>query len=194
MAGVMTKTVCVFCSSSSAVAPEYFSAARDMGTLLAGRGWRVVYGGAAPGLMGELARAVLAADGRVRGIIPKAFAGRGLALEGLEQLVLTEDMRERKALMERQSDAFVALPGGFGTLEELLEIMTLKQIGVHDKPVVLVNTNGFFDPLLAMFGRICDEKFAKPDSLDIFHVASDAAGAVEHIEAYCPRPKVEKWW
>lgn len=187
------KTICVYCSSSDAVAPVYLAAARDLGAQIAARGDALVYGGADLGLMGALARAVHAGGGRVVGVIPHAFRERGIAYEAADELIITRDLRERKAQMEARADAFVALPGGFGTLEELLEILTLRQLRTHTKPVVLLNTGDFYAPLLALFAHFYREHFAKPFD-GLYHVAADVPGIFTYLDAYRPTVAPSKWF
>ncbi len=141
----MIAAVTVFCGSSNAVEPKYFTAARELGEKLARRGWRLVYGGGSVGLMGALSRAVLAEGGHVPGVIPKALLDLGVGERGVSELVVTDGLRDRKAIMDERGDAFVALPGGLGTLEEVLEVLTLKQLGYHTKPVVVLDLDGFYD-------------------------------------------------
>ncbi len=141
----MPLNVCVFCSSSDVIEPTYFAAASELGTALASRRDTLIYGGTNVGLMGAVARAVHQHGGRVVGVIPSFIAGRGLAYSPADELIVTRDMRERKARMEERADVFVALPGGFGTLEEMLEIVTLKQLQQHTKAVIFLNVDGFYD-------------------------------------------------
>ena len=187
------KTIGVFCSSSNAVDTAYFEAAVDLGRLLAQHDYALVYGAGSVGLMGALARSVHAHGGRVIGFIPEFMHARGVAYTQCDELVVTRDMRERQALMEARSDAFVALPGGFGTLEELLEMLTFKQLEQHSKPIVMVNTRGFFDHLVRQFEHLRDEHFAKPDHLGLYHVAPDARRALEYIKSYQPVAVPSKW-
>jgi cytokinin riboside 5'-monophosphate phosphoribohydrolase len=146
--------ICVYCASSDAVPEEFFQAARAIGQGMAERGWTLVYGGGSVGLMGAVAEAVHIAGGHVIGIIPQGLLDREVGYLRADELIVTQTLRERKQIMEDRSDAFVALAGGFGTLEELLEILTLRQLGYHDKPIIIVNTAGYFDPLLAQFESI----------------------------------------
>jgi cytokinin riboside 5'-monophosphate phosphoribohydrolase len=190
----MSMVICVYSSSSDAVAPEYFEAARELGALMGTRGHTLVYGGARTGLMGELARAVHACGGRVIGVIPENIRARGVAYETADELLVTTDLRSRKAMMEARSDAFVALPGGFGTLEELAEVLTLKQLQVHSKPVVMVNTLGFYDPLADLFEHFYAQHFAKPEYRQLYHLAPGAADALDHIEHYEPPVLASKWF
>ena len=172
----MTKTICVYCSSSEAVPSDYFKAAEELGRSIAKRGYTLVFGGGEIGLMGALARAATAYKGRVVGVIPERLAS--LAYERADEMIVTKDLRERKAVMEERADAFVALPGGFGTLEELLEALTLKQLSYHNKPIVLVNTAGFYDPLADIFERIYAAGFTKAVYRELYHIADDSGDAL----------------
>ena len=136
--GRMIGSVTIFCGSSDAVDPKYFAAAVELGEKIARRGWRLIYGGGSVGLMGALARAVLDAGGHVTGVIPRALLDLGVGETKVSELVVTDGLRDRKAIMDERGDAFVALPGGLGTLEEVLEVLTLKQLGYHTKPVVVL--------------------------------------------------------
>lgn len=187
------KSICVYCSSSDAVDPAYFDAARKLGATIAGRDYTLVYGGAHCGLMGALAQAVHAGGGRVVGVIPAALRERGIAYESADELIVSADLRERKATMEARADAFVALPGGFGTLEELLEILTLRQLQTHTKPIVLLNVRGFYDPLLALFDHFYRERFAKPVRA-LYHLALDVADVFAYLDTYTPVAAPGKWF
>lgn len=186
--------ICVYCSSSSAVDEVYSRAAHELGQLLASRGHSLVYGGANVGIMGELAKAVKAAGGQVMGVIPRRFQEYGLAYEQADEIVVTESMAERKALMERHADAFVALPGGFGTLEELVQVMTLKQLGYVRGPIVLLNIAGFYDHLLAHFERFYRQCFAKPAYRRLYHVTDSPQGAMNYIDGYVDTALPQKWF
>jgi uncharacterized protein (TIGR00730 family) len=177
------RSVCVFCSSAGGLPEEYRSAARELGRELAGRGHRLVYGGGNVGLMGEVARSVHAHGGTVVGVIPQGLVDRELAYDPADELVVTETLRERKAEMDARADAFVALPGGFGTLEELLEVLTLRQLRLHDRPIVLVNVAGYWDPFLAMVEDMVAQGFAPLGEGALFQVAKTAAEAVDLVEA-----------
>lgn len=178
----ITVKVCVFLSSSEEVAAPHFKAAEALGSEIARRKWSLVYGGSNIGLMGAMARAACAEGGTVVGIIPSLLHSKVPKLEGGHELVVTTDLRERKTVMELRSDAFIALPGGFGTLEELLEILTLKQLKHHAKPVVILNVDGFYDKLLALFEQIFEQKFAKVKYRELYHVAGSVDEALRHIE------------
>lgn len=174
-------TVCVYCASSEAVAPELRTVARELGAGLVARGWELMYGGGNIGLMGEVARAVLAGGGRVTGVIPHLLADREVALEEVTNLVRTDTMRERKALMDEGSDAFVVLPGGIGTLEELVEIITLKQLGYHDRVIVLLDPTQYWEPLLVLLRRMVAEGLATKDLLDLLVAVETPEQALEAV-------------
>ena len=183
MDGIGSRAVCVYCSSSAAVAEGHVAAARAFGTGLAERGHVLVWGGARVGLMGEVSSAARAAGGITVGIIPEALQARELADHEAAELVVTPDMGTRKAEMARRADAFVALPGGFGTLEELLEQLTLRLLHYHDKPLVIVDVDGFWAPLLALFEHLYEERFARPESRDAYVVVDGAEAALEALDA-----------
>lgn len=167
------QNICVYCSSSSAIDPKYESIAERMGHLLAGNGYALVYGGGNVGLMGVLARAVHARKGHVYGVIPEALQQvEGVAYEIADDLIVTQTMQERKSIMYTRADAFVVLPGGFGTLEEFMEVLTLKQLGYHDKPLFLVNAYEFYRPLIELFEHIYAERFARPTHRELYRVVT----------------------
>ncbi len=190
----MTKTICVFCSSSAALDKTYFDAATDFGVQIGQRGWSLVYGGTDIGLMGTVARATHQGGGKVIGVIPETLHARGIGYSSADEFIVTPDLRQRKAVMDSRSDAFVTLPGGFGTLEEVVEVLTLKQLQLHDKPIVFLNTNGFYDPLVTLFEHFYEQKFAKFSSRDLYHIAPEATDAVTYIEAYQPTVFESKWF
>lgn len=173
------RSICVYCASSSRVATHFTQAAEELGTLLGQRGLTLVYGGASVGLMGVLAQAVQRSGGRVAGFIPQTLRDREIAYEAADELVVTRDLRERKALMEARADAFVALPGGLGTLEEVLEVLTLKQLRLHQKPIVFLNTAGFYDSLLAVFEQLRELNFSKPESRHAYELATQPAEVLQ---------------
>jgi uncharacterized protein (TIGR00730 family) len=164
------------------VRPEYRAEAVTLGRLLGEAGLGLVYGGAQVGLMGALADAALAHGSEVIGVIPRALAGVEVAHQGLSKLVLVETMHERKALMAQEADAFVALPGGFGTLDEFFEILTWAQLGIHTKPCLLVNTTGYYDRLLSFLGIAIDQGFLKAENRAYIHVAGGAAEALRCMQ------------
>jgi uncharacterized protein (TIGR00730 family) len=175
------RRVCVFCGSNSGVRPEYLAEAVGLGGLLGKAGLGLVYGGAQVGLMGALADSALANGCEVIGVIPRALAGVEVAHQGLSQLVLVETMHERKALMVQEADAFVALPGGFGTLDEFFEVLTWAQLGIHTKPCLLVNTTGYYDQLLSFLGVAIDQGFLKGENRAYIHVVGNAAEALQSM-------------
>jgi uncharacterized protein (TIGR00730 family) len=160
----MTKSVCVFCGSAPGARPSYSAAARELGTALAHHGITLVYGGGRLGLMGIVADATLAAGGRVIGVIPRMLIERELAHPSLTRQHVVTTMHERKTLMAEMSDAFVGLPGGMGTFDELVEIVTWAQLGLHAKPVVLANIENYFAPLYTMLDNAVTERFVTPES------------------------------
>ncbi|GGH46856.1 TIGR00730 family Rossman fold protein [Frigidibacter albus] len=156
-----TRSVCVFCGSRPGARPAYTAAAQGMGRMLAERGWRLVYGAGDVGLMGEVARAAQAAGGETFGVIPVHLLGKEVGKRDISTFVITETMHERKKVMYMNSDAIVVLPGGAGTLDELFEVVTWRQIGLHSKPIYLLNTEGYWNPLLAMAETVIAEGFAE---------------------------------
>lgn len=175
--------VCVYCSSSTAVDHAHVAVARELGAALAERGDVLVWGGATVGLMGEVSRAARAAGGRTIGVIPEALLAVEVADHAADELIVTPDMLTRKAELAARADAFVALPGGFGTLEELLEQITGRLLGFHDKPIVLADVNGFWRPLLEVFEHLYRGRFARPESRAGYAVATDAAGTMALLDA-----------
>jgi uncharacterized protein (TIGR00730 family) len=190
----MQKLLCVYCSSSDRLDPHYAVAAELLGHELVARGWGLVYGGGKSGLMGSVARAVKARGGHVVGVIPEFMKVRELAFEGADELVTVVTMRERKLLMEARADAFVALPGGFGTLEEIMEILTLRQLEVVKKPCVFFNQDGFYDDLIRLFEKMLAEKFFKSSNMDLFRVATSVPDIFLQIEASRGVKAESKWF
>jgi uncharacterized protein (TIGR00730 family) len=178
--------VAVYCGSSFGARPSYADAARRFGTALAGRDIGLVYGGASVGLMGALADAVAAAGGEVVGVIPQHLVDDELAHPGLPQLEIVQSMHERKARMADLASGFVALPGGFGTLDETIELLTWNQLGLIAKPVVFLDVNGFFDPLFAFFAAAVDAGFVRPAHLDLARRAGSVDEAIELATAPVP--------
>ena len=185
--------ICVFCGSRPGARPEYLEQARRLGGLVAGRGIEVVYGGASVGLMGAVADGALAAAGRVIGVIPEALAGKELAHTGLTDLRVVGSMHERKALMADLSDAFIALPGGFGTFEELFEMVTWAQLGLHRKPFGVLNAAGFFTSLLALVDDAIREGFIPPEHRGLILDATEPEELLDRVLGYELPPAVVKW-
>jgi uncharacterized protein (TIGR00730 family) len=190
----MAKLLCVYCASSDRIDPKYTAAATELGHELVARGWGLVYGGGKTGLMGAVARAVKAKGGRVVGVIPEFMKARELAYDEADELVTVVTLRERKLLMETRADAFVTLPGGFGTLEEIMEILTLRQLDVVKKPCVFFNQDGFYDDLLRLFERMLADKFFKPSNMELFRVAKTVPGIFAQIEAAAGVKAESKWF
>ncbi len=186
------RRVCVYAGSSPGARPEFAAAARELGTLLAQRGIGVVYGGGNVGLMGALADAALAAGGEVIGVIPHSLAAKELAHEGVTRLEAVETMHERKARMAAESEGFIALPGGIGTLEELFESLTWLQLGFHAKPVGLLNIAGYYDHLLAFLATMETERFIRPEHRAMLLVANSPAPLLDHLLGFTA-PSADKW-
>jgi len=176
------KSVCVYCGSSPNQEAAVEAEIRVFGEELARRGVRLVYGGSSRGLMGALADSVLSAGGKVTGVIPKALQGREAAHRGLTELRVVETMHEREQLLFDLSDAFVAFPGGFGTMEELIEMITWKQLGIHGKPIVIANIGGYFNPLLQQFELAIQKKFARTEDRILFAVAENTRAILTFLE------------
>jgi hypothetical protein len=187
------KTVCVFCGSATGNSPVYAEAARELGRALAARGLGLVYGGGRVGLMGQVAGAALAAGGTVVGVIPHSLALKEIAQADCTELIVVNTMHQRKALMADRSDAFVALPGGFGTCDELFEIVTWAQLGIHRKPVALLNVNGFFTPLLAWLDHVMVEGLLKPKHRELLLVADTVPTLLDALASWTPPEPTMKW-
>ncbi len=186
------KRICVYCGSNPGRNPLYRQAAAALGKTLADRGIGLVYGGASIGVMGAVADAVLDADGEAIGIIPRSLAVKEVAHENLSEQFVVESMHERKALMAEMSDGFVALPGGWGTIEEIFEILTWAQLGFHEKPCGLLNVAGYFDGLFSFLEHAIDEHFVKPQYRELLILESDENRLLERFGRY-RAPKIHKW-
>lgn len=186
------RRICVFCGSSPGARPAYADAARALGREIVTRGMSLVYGGGQVGLMGVVADAVLDAGGEVTGVIPQALAAREIAHHGLTDLRIVDSMHTRKATMAALADAFVALPGGFGTYEEFFEVVTWTQLGVHRKPCGLLNVDGFYDPLIALLDHAVTERFIRPQHRATILVETDPAALLSSL-ADATLPEVPKW-
>jgi uncharacterized protein (TIGR00730 family) len=186
------RRVCVFCGSNTGTNSEYRDAAEELGREIARRGWGLVYGGGSVGLMGVVADAVLAGGGEVIGVIPEMLATKELLHTGATKMHIAPTMHARKALMEELADAFVALPGGYGTFEELLEIITWAQLGIHAKPIGLLNTCRFYDGLTQFFDHAIDEGFIKARQRGLIVVADSAQDLFDRLVRH-EMPQVRKW-
>ncbi len=186
------RRICVFCGSNSGSDSVYVDAARQLGRLFARDGIGLVYGGGSVGLMGEVADAVLHSGGEVTGVIPHALWAREVGHRGLTDLRIVETMHERKAMMADLADAFIALPGGLGTLEEIFEIWTWAQLGLHAKPMGFLDVNGFYAPLIQFLDRAVRERFLKEPHRAIAMVDADPERLLQKFDQWQP-PRVEKW-
>jgi len=186
------RRICVFCGSSPGSRPEYGAAAEEMGAELGRRNIGLVYGGGNVGLMAIIADSVLRAGGEAQGVIPEHLMAREVGHRGLTKLHVVRSMHERKALMADLSDAFVALPGGFGTLEEFCEVVTWTQLGLHAKPSGVLNVLGYYSPRLAMFDHAVEERFLKPENRALLIARESPADLLQALEEWSP-VQVEKW-
>lgn len=189
----MQKGICVFASSSQAVESIYFEAAEHIGRLIGHNHDVLIFGAGKTGLMGAVAKGTKEEGGKVIGVIPEALNIKGVVHEACDELHVTTGMRERKGIMDKEADAFIAIPGGYGTLEELLEITTLKQLKYHNRPIVILNTNGFYTDLLKQFKKTIQLNFAKSQCAELYYVATDPQEAINYIYTYEPMKFEEKW-
>ena len=185
-------SLCVFCGSSPGASPAYAAAAVALGAELAARGTILVYGGGKVGIMGKLADACLAGGGQVIGVIPQHLWDREVGHTGVTRMHVVASMHERKARMAELADAFLALPGGIGTMEEFFEVWTWGQLGLHAKPLGLLNAGGYFDPLIRFLDHMVDEGFLRPDQRDVVLVGEDVAALLDRLSAARPAPR-ERW-
>lgn len=190
--GLVLRRIAVFCGSRGGANAAYTESAQVLGAALAARQIGLIYGGGGVGMMGRLAATVRNAGGQSLGIIPKALLVREVGNPDLGELRVVRSMHERKAIMAELADGFIALPGGFGTFEELCEIVTWAQLGLHSKPIGLLNTAGYFDPLIAMFDRAIEEGFTHPDLRRLILDDVDPSGLLDRMAVYEP-PAVERW-
>ena len=188
------RSVCVFCGSNPGRRPEYLAGAADLGRTLAGRGLRVVYGGAHVGTMGALADAVLAAGGEIIGVIPGLLVDAEVAHPGLSELRVVGSMHERKATMAALADGFITLPGGLGTLEEFAEIVTWAQLGLHAKPTGLLNLLGYYDGLLGFLDHATEERFVRPDHREQILARPSAAELLAAMDGWSAPPRAPAKW
>ena len=186
------KRICVYCGSSPGRLPAYRKAARDLGRQMAARGLGLVYGGASVGVMGAVADAVLESGGSAIGVIPHALATKEVAHHGLDQLLVVDSMHERKAKMAELSDGFVALPGGWGTIEEIFEMLTWAQLGFHEKPCGLLNAENYYDSLFTFLEKAIEQQFVKQEYRPMMMMEEHAAALLDRFETY-RAPKVKKW-
>ena len=173
--------ICIYGASSRKLAKEYYDAAEALGALMAQQGHTLVFGGGQEGIMGAVARGAHAHGGKIIGIAPRFFDQPGILFADCTEFIYTDTMRERKALMEEHSEAFIVLPGGIGTYEEFFEMLTLKQLGRHNKPMVMLNTRGYYGPMAAMLQNTVDEGFMSADCMDLFGVCDSPGDALDYV-------------
>jgi len=186
------KTVCVYCGSNPGLLPDYREAAHRLGSEMAARGLGLVYGGASVGVMGAVADAVLEKGGAVTGVIPRSLATKEVSHEGLDELIVVSSMHERKAKMAELSDGFIALPGGWGTIEEIFEMLTWAQLGFHDKPCGLLNVASYYDPLFTFLESAIEQQFVKEEYRPMMMMDDSPAALLDRFFRY-RAPRVRKW-
>lgn len=189
----MNQNISVFCSSSEKLETEYNTAAEELGARIGREKDCLVYGGTTIGLMGRVARKARENGANIIGIIPQKIHDFGIGWQEIDEYIVTKDMHQRKALIEDRADVFVALPGGFGTLEEILEVITLKQLGYHKKPVIFLNTNHFYDPLMDYFESLYKKGFARENYRSLYYLATDVDDIYGHIHKYSEKIYAPKW-
>ena len=187
------KTVCVYCGSGAGSSPRFVEAAQALGKAFAENNIRLVYGGGSVGLMGAIAKSTLDHGGSVTGIIPDFLRSREHMLTRVQEMIVTPDMHERKRLMFEHSDAFVALPGGAGTLEELFEVYTWAQLGLHQKPCGLLNVEGYYDGIADFLAHAVSERFLREETRELLMIETDAALLIERLHTFEPQAVVPKW-
>lgn len=190
----MKKNICVFCSSSDITDDIYFEAAKELGLNISRSGYTLVFGGSNVGLMRKLAETVKENNGYSIGVIPQKIVDNNLACTIIDELIITPDMHTRKAKLENIADVFIALPGGFGTLEELSEVITLKQLGYHNKPIIILNINNFYEKLSDFFEELYSQKFAKQDFRKLYYITDSIEDTFRYIENYKEENSVKKWF
>lgn len=183
------KALCVYCGSSIGASPIYADAARLLAKVMVDSNISLVYGGGKVGLMGVIADEVMRLGGEATGVIPKALMDKEVGHSGLTRLHIVKDMHERKAMMAELSNGFVAMPGGIGTLEELFEVFTWSQLGLHDKPIGLLNVTGFYDGLTAFLQHVVDEKFLRPEQASLLIHDADPENLVARLRSFAPEPR-----
>lgn len=180
--------ICVYGASSEVIDKEFIADGEKLGREIAKRDIGLVFGAGANGLMGAAARGVKSGGGEIIGVVPRFFNVDGILFDGCDELIRTDTMRERKQIMEDRADAFIMTPGGIGTYEEFFEILTLKQLGRHNKPIAVLNTNGFYDDLLKFLENAAEKKFMKKECLNLYRVFTDVGEMLDYIENYSEAP------
>ncbi len=187
------KTICIYCSSSNHLPEKFYEISRQLGEKIGRNNYNMVYGGTVVGMMGVIADTASKFGAEVTGVIPERIESFGLKHPSLAKVVVTKDMRERKATMEKLADAFIAMPGGFGTFEEVFEILVAKQLGYHDKPVIFMNFDNYYSNLFKMFDTIYQNKFAKEETKTLYHISDNLDEMFEYLKTYEPEEFVLKW-
>ncbi len=187
------KTICVYTSSSNYLPEKFYKFAQELGKNIGINNYNMVYGGTTVGMMGVIADNALQNGAEVTGVIPERIASFGLENHKLAKVIITKDMRERKATMEKYADVFVAAPGGFGTFEEIFEIIVAKQLGYHDKPIIFLNFDGYYNNLFSMFKTVYEYKFAKEETKSLYYIAESIDAMFEYIKNYTPKEFVFKY-
>jgi uncharacterized protein (TIGR00730 family) len=180
----MVKTICVFCSSSEDLDNKYYNLAKELGKLIGQTGYNLIHGAGSIGLMGVLMKSAAENGSEVTGVVPEHLNRKNIVNEDFQKLVITKDMKDRKEFMRNNSDAFIALPGGFGTLEELMEVITLKQLKYHSKPIVIINANNYYFNLLEQFNEFYNQKFANISYKALYYVTDNISDALNYIDSY----------
>ena len=188
-----TKKICIFCSSSEDLPKIYYQTVEELGKMLAYNNYEIIHGAGIIGLMGALIRGAAKYDAKITGVVPEKLNKKNIVSDSLQTLVVTADMKDRKEYMRQNSDAFIAAAGGFGTLEELMEIITLKQLKYHNKPIVILNTNGFYNTLFQHFDKLYQENFTNNDYKNLYHIASSPQEAIDYIQNYTPQNIFDKY-
>lgn len=188
----MSKSIAVYCSASSAVPDVYGEVAKDVGRLIGESGYELVWGGSIKGLMGMVADSTKASNGKVYGVIPSII--EDVKYTQADELIVSKDLAERKRLMEERADAFIVLPGGFGTLDEVMEVLLLKQLGFHDKAIIFVNSSHYYEHLLLQFDRMFTDNTAKAEYRALYYVASTVEEAFDYIKNYVSSNLTKKWF
>jgi uncharacterized protein (TIGR00730 family) len=187
------KTLCIYCSSSNDLPEKFYKISKELGVMLAEKGYNMVYGGSTRGMMGTIADNALKNGAEVIGVMPEKFQDWGLQQPNLTKLIITKDMRERKATMEKHADAFIAMPGGFGTFEEIFEILVAKQLSYHNKPVIFMNFDGYYDNMFKMFDTVYQNSFAKEETKTLYFIANTLEEMFDYIQNYQAKEFVMKW-
>ena len=184
--------ICLYGASSNAIAKSYINPTEELGAKIAERGHTLIYGGGAEGLMGAAARGAYSQGGKIIGIVPSFLNVDGILFDNCDEMIFTETMRERKQLMEEKSDAFIVTPGGVGTFDEFFEILTLKQLGRHSKPIAVFNINGYFDSLVEQLKNAVHKQFMNPESFELFMFTDSANKLINYIEYAVKEPEQAK--